>query len=495
MINTRIGTLIVSLLFCLYQTPCFAMDVPVYDFPLSYSQQANDYLPSNSVDYTRNLVTSVYQQSQLALFYNHYYSDDPKGLSPWSQNMVTAVLPLAKTIQTQILEDFNNAQQPVDNKHYAENFKEKKSAWWETISNNIDLSAIGNVAYTEANRAISVANTYARELPDTAPDFFNASLPGQGFPFDNLQVSAIWAGTPLYIISTSKDKAWSLVLTPDAYTAWVNTRDIAQASPEFIHRWQNAARQHLVAVTQTGVSIVDKQQRFQLTGYIGAVFPLLQHTDQETRVMLPIKNRANQAVIKTGIIPTQSSTLMPLLASPQNFVHIINQLKNRPYGWGGAFFFNDCSQETKSLLTPFGIWLPRNSTAQARLGNTVDLSQSSPKERLHFLQKNGHPLMTLIHIKGHVMLYVGEANLISQAASAPITYQNVWGLPSAAHDKRYVIGQSVFLPLLENYPEAADASSEINRDKFELTYLDQLSLTPESPAAFTQTFFKAVQAQ
>jgi hypothetical protein len=100
----------------------------------------------------------------------------------------------------------------------------------------MDLYALSSSEFKEEYRAISVRNTHARALPDSAPDFFHASIPGQGFPFDNLQESAIWTGTPLYVFSVSKDKAWSLVLTPDSYFAWVKSDDIAYASPGFINQ-------------------------------------------------------------------------------------------------------------------------------------------------------------------------------------------------------------------------------------------------------------------
>src|SRR5690606_3490716 len=134
----------------------------------------------------------------------------------------------------------------------------------------------------------------------------------------------------------------------------------------------------------------------------------------------------NQAVIKTGLINTNASSIMPLKASPKNLVKIINQLKNRPYGWGGAFFFNDCSQEMKSIFAPFGIWLPRNSAQQAQLSSTLNLSKNNIDERISLLKEKGHPLMTLIYIGGHVMLYIGNKDIDNNKA-AVITYQNVWG--------------------------------------------------------------------
>ena len=155
---------------------------------------------------------------------------------------------------------------------------------------------------------------------------------------------------------------------------------------------------------------------------------------------------------------------MPLTASRQNLVKIINQLKNRPYGWGGAFFFNDCSQEIKSIFTPFGIWLPRNSAQQARMSSTLDLSKNNVDERIKLLKEKGRPLMTIIYIGGHVMLYIGNNKDV-------VTYQNLWGLSPENHNKRYVIGQSLFFPLLKYYPENPEVSSLASKTTFKLVFL------------------------
>ncbi|KTD44824.1 SH3 domain-containing protein [Legionella quateirensis] len=485
-----ITKLIIAPFLLFYFATSSAMEVPIYDFPITaYSQNANDYLPVDGEQYDKGLVSTEYQNAQLKQLYKHYYASDAEGLSPWSEQMVSSILPLMKKIEPEILDDFNNQNKANEDKHYAENFKEHDQTWWNKIKENMDLYALAMSEFKEENRAISVTNTYARALPDTAPDFFHASLPGQGFPFDNLQESAIWAGTPLYVFSMSKDKAWSLVLTPDGYFAWVKSTDIAYVSSEFVSQWQKAAHHSLIAITQTEASIVDSQQQFKFTGYIGAVFPMIQRNNQQTSILIPVKNNHNQALIKTGIINTNASTIMPLTASPKNLVKIMNQLINRPYGWGGAFFFNDCSQELKAIFTPFGIWLPRNSAQQAQLSSTLDLSKKDVDERISLLKEKGHPLMTIIYIGGHVMLYVGNKDIEGNKAAA-ITYQNLWGMTPESRDKRYVIGQSLFFPLLKQYSEYPDASSLAGKSNFKLVYLDELNLKADTPQSFANLFLE-----
>lgn len=354
----------------------------------------------------------------------------------------------------------------------------------------INLSALATSVYLPKNRAIAVHNTSARTLPDLAPDFFSLTLAGEGFPFDNLQESSIWAGTPLYVLNLSTDHAWALVFTPDGYCAWVRSEDIAYVTPAFIQKWQTIAKHGLVAVTQTEVSIFDQAQKFQLTGYIGSVFPMIQQNHQQFAILIPVKGQNQQALLKTGIIAASGASQMPLPATPKNFVKIINQLKNRPYGWGGKFFFNDCSKEMKSLFTPFAIWLPRNSSQQAKLNSILDFSKNTVDARINLLTEKAHPLMTLIYIGRHIILYVGKKDLGEQL-QAPITYQNLWGLSPKNRDKRYVIGQSVFLTLLKTYPEHPSLVSHAGETLFQLIFLDQLNPNSDSPDVFVSKFIAA----
>ncbi|MCR9191952.1 MAG: SH3 domain-containing protein [Gammaproteobacteria bacterium] len=484
--NRFLAIVISGLFLSVYFTKSEAMEVPVYDFPISaYSQNVSDYLLVDGDDISKNLLSSDYQHAQLKQFYNHYYSTDEQGLSPWSKKMVQSVLPWVKKNEPETLDSFNNQDKSDIGRHYAENFKEHDQVWWYKLQENMDFPALNTSEYIAEHRAIAITNTFARTLPEAAPDFYHPSVPGQGFPFDNLQESAIWAGTPLYVVSTSKDKAWSLIFSAGGYASWVKSSDIAYVSSEFIAQWQQAAQHKLVAITKTEASIVDEQQQFQFTGYIGAIFPGAQRHDQQTAILIPIKNSNNQAVIKVGLIDTNASAVMPLAASKKNMATLLRELQNRPYGWGGIFFYNDCSQEMKSIFTPFGIWLPRNSVQQARTRPTLDLSSHTMDERLQMLEEKGHPLMTMIYIDGHVMLYLGYKDIDNHGLVA-MTYQNIWGMSSVTRDKRYVIGQSLFFPLLNYYPEAPDARSLADKPLFKLVYLDDSHARPELPRAYAR---------
>lgn len=476
--------LINVLILLTFYNNALAIDVPIYEFPIkNYSQNIEDFISYDTENYYTPLVDKNLQHLKAQEFYNHYFAGDSKGLSPWNKSMVKVILPLVKASETENLADFN---QEKNNQHYGENFKEHDDKWLKSIKNNMQLDSIDS-AYKKQNRAIAINNTLARMLPEHAPDFLHFSLPGQGFPFDNLQEASIWAGTPLYVLHFTKDKAWALVLTPDCYFAWINTNDFAYASENFIKKYSEAAKKGLIAITKTGLPILDSDNNFKFLSYIGSVFPLDKQNDANYEILIPVKDKNNNAIIARAKTAKSNAGKMPLTLSRKNMANLITELKERPYGWGGAYFFNDCSQEMKNLFTPFGIWLPRNSAQQAYLNQKTDLSSFKLKDRLNGIKSLATPLTTLIYTEQHIMLYIGNKKLNKEIV--PITYQNVWGLSPKSKDKRFVIGQAVFLPILEKYPKVK-VSSQADKHYLKLLFITAPS-NAKTPESLQQAFIKA----
>lgn len=124
-------------------------------------------------------------------------------------------------------------------------------------------------------------------------------------------------------------------------------------------------------------------------------------------------------------------------------------------------------------MLPFGIFLPRNSLPQSLSGKRIDLSHYSTDQRLAYLIKYGQPFKTLVYIKGHIMLYIGNADWQGGGRTVPVIYHNVWGLRPAVPPSRSIIGQSIFMPLLAQYSDAPELKSLASKSLFIITYLDQ----------------------
>lgn len=474
----RLGLLsaVLGLLAFLYFSVVRADQDLISLFPIeNYNQNLNEWIKRSDPAYDKPLLNAEMQQHHIAVLYDHYFGS----YSPWDRSYVNQILHKATpddlfTIEQTIIQLFNNANNPASAIGYGENFRPYTQEWLNTLINNIDPNQLKNLSYQVENRAIAIDNLNARALPTDDVFLYSYKLPGNGYPFDNLQMSSIWGGTPLYILCETRDHRWSLVITPE-FIGWVKSTGLARADENFISTWKTAAKKNLAAITHSETPLVDETGQFRLTAYVGAFFPG-EPGPSEFKLMVPVADAEHHALIKYSHVPTEAAVLMPLTATPQHFSQIMSTLIGRPYGWGGMYFYNDCSAELKNLLTPFGIWLPRHSSDQVYAGKLVDMSAAPANQRLAYLTGNGHPFLTLIYIGGHIMLYIGNypnPNDKDHAAIA-LTYQDMWGLSPNPPTRRAVVGKAVLFPLLLQYPEDKSLTSLASKKYFQVAYLDQL---------------------
>lgn len=455
-------------------TKCYADQDLISLFPLNkYDQTISKWIKPSDKNYDKSLLNTEMQKKHLEVFFNHYFGSS----SPWNPGYVTKILRQLppndlKTVEQNIIAEFSNNGKPDNQINYGTNFRPYPQDWIDGISNNMDINQFDGLTYQDAKRAIATDNLHARALPTDDPSFYSYKLAGQGYPFDNLQMSAIWAGTPLYVLAETKDHAWSLVITPD-FIAWAKTTGIAHVTDSFVDNWETDARQHLVAITKSDTSILDENGQYLFSAFIGSVFPAEQ-TPTGLKMMAPVMDANHFAVVKTVILPPDQAAFLPLSATPHNFAVLMNSMIGRTYGWGSMYFYNDCSAELKSLLAPFGIYLPRHSSHQITAGNMVDMSAATPEKKIAYLKENGHPFLTIIYIGGHVVLYVGNHPNPDTQDLMAMTYQNVWGLSPNPPTRRAIIGKSVLFPMLAQYPEDTSLTSLAEKKYFQVSYLDQL---------------------
>ncbi|WP_375319238.1 SH3 domain-containing protein [Candidatus Tisiphia endosymbiont of Oplodontha viridula] len=446
-------------------------------FPLeNYSQNINDWINKNNPDYDTPLLSPDIQKKHLQKLYEHNYGD----LSPWDKQYVNQLLhkstpnDIVTIIQNSLIE-FGNKNKTGNAIAYGENFRPYTEDWIDTISSNINITQFYNLTYQANNRAIAIDNLHARLLPTNDVHFYSYKQAGQGYPFDNLQMSSIWAGTPLYIIGTTKDRAWSLVIAPD-FIVWVKSSGIARTNAEFVNKWQMAAKSHLVAITRTQTAITDTTGQFLFYAYIGSIFPINNNSSTLSKELMIPSISNGYAVIKYAQVSNQNTVEMPLMVTQRNIANILSSLIGRPYGWGNLYFYNDCSAELKNFFATFGIWLPRQALDQSKYGRVVDMSAASPEQRISYLMENGKPFLTIIYIGGHIVMYIGNYpnSHNKESPLMAMSYQNIWGLRPAGVNTRIVVGGSVFLPLLLQYPEVPNIESLAAKKYFQVIYLDQV---------------------
>ena len=308
-------------------------------------------------------------------------------------------------------------------KKYGENKQEINSEWFDKHYQNMNLNTFPNIN----KPAITIENSNLRLIPTSKPIFNGINNNVDGFPFDVNQNSAIPANTPIYIAHISKDKAWVLVETSFAY-GWIKIRDIAYAGPKFQKKFLNHSQ--FVAITEDDLAIKTFAGNYLFNGYIGMMFPLLKETSINYHIITACANTSKYAYIKESVISKKTAKKMPIPLTIKNISTICNKVTNKPYGWGGLYNNRDCSAMIKDIFTPFGIWLPRNSTSQAKKGGFyIDISTMQPHMKEQFILENAIPYLTLLWFPGHIMLYIGEQD------NYPIVFHNIWGVRTTDHLK------------------------------------------------------------
>lgn len=432
-------------------------------FPLdNYSQNVNYWLSPSSPEYNKSLLTVAYQNERMQLLKQRYFgtsNDDP---SPWSRQYISSLLAEPDSIfiaENKFLSQFDNTK--INNQAklgYSQNKRLYKDGWIKLIAHNLNVAQFQKLNYDKTKRAIAVNNLLVRILPTNDPFYYNDKIPGEGYPFDNLQDSAIYVGTPLYIVGKSIDGKWLLVISPDI-AGWVHSENVAIVDDNFIATWQSAANKSLLGVVKNDISIKDNLGNYLFSAYVGTILPLSSVEKSKYMVLMPIKNQQGLAEIKSTILSSEQGAMLPIAATTANISKILSTMQGRTYGWGNLDMYNDCSSELKNIFVLFGVYVQRNTKSIDNAGKMIDLSDKPVGERLSYLMQNMSPLLTLIHINGHVVLYIGKygksytGNGSKVDKEYPLVYQQVWGLRDFRQTYRAIVGQSVFFPFLSAYPE------------------------------------------
>jgi len=339
-----------------------------------------------------------------------------------------------------------NRSYGLKNRYYGENLQLIDGAEIDAI-----ISATNVEAYASLNaHAIMIQNAQMRNLPTEKPFFKKTTLPGEGYPFDYLQTSRIHVAEPIIISHYSKDGAWAFVESSFA-SGWLPVESFvlvnATARTEFI----NAKK---VAITKDNIPLYTAQQRFVAYAKIGAILPIESEDENFFHAYMYTRDAAFNAQKLELRIPKSFAQTVPISFNKENLSQIGDALLGEKYGWGGFLANRDCSAMTRDFLSPFGIWIPRNSAAQKSFGEYVSLKDLTPKEKEAMILKNGIAFLSLIYLKGHIMLYAGEFE------GKALVMQNIWGVRTMEDGKegRNVIGKAIVSDLYvganqENVPE------------------------------------------
>ena len=335
-------------------------------------------------------------------------------------------------------------------KSYGENLQLLKQAFFDEMLYQSNFENYASVN----RRAITLKHLNIRSFPTLRPLLMDPSKAGEGFPFDYLQNSTVQANKPLFVSHYSKNRRWVYIFSSFA-SGWVQSDEIVFLEKEQTDIWQKSVQVH---ITKEGTPIYNEKGNFLFNSKVGMMFALIAE-DSDSYTVLSISSYKNSLPLFTqSKISKEIASKDILTFGAANLTKIMNELLKTNYGWGGMYEQRDCSSTLRDMFAPFGLWLPRNSYQQSKIGKVINLEDLTSDEKLEVIKNRGIPFQTLLYKKGHIVLYAGVHN------GEIIVFHNTWGIKTLKNSKegRVVVGRTIFssLKLGENQIDY-DEESEI----------------------------------
>lgn len=318
---------------------------------------------------------------------------------------------------------------------YGDNLRPLKQSFFDTM---LQRSAYENYGTLNRN-AITTQYVDLRLFPSERAVLRDPKIAGEGFPFDYAQNSSVAPNKPLFVSHYSKDKEWAFVFSSFA-SGWIKTNEFVFLDKAYTQQIQNAQQIYLL---KEGDALYDTQGNFLFRSRVGMLLPLIQEDTQSYTILTIGRYKDTEAMFHKTKISKNLGHRDILAFSKENLKGVIEEVSKTSYGWGGLFEQRDCSSMLRDIFTPFGIWLPRNSSQQSKIGKIISLEGLDDPQKLAIIKEKGVAFQTLLYKKGHIVLYVGTYN------DEVIVFHNTWGIKTRkdGKDGRVIIGDTIFSSL------------------------------------------------
>lgn len=345
---------------------------------------------------------------------------------------------------------------------YGENLQLLKQEFFDEMLYNANFDKYG----TLNAKAVTLRHVNIRAFPTIKPLLKDPAKAGEGFPFDYLQNSTLHANKPLFVSHYSKDKEWVYAFSSFA-SGWIKANEIVFLKKEHTDSWKKAQQ---IFLLKDNIPIYNKDGAFLFSSKIGMMLALISEDDKNFTALAISSYKNSSAKFEKVKISKEISRKGILNLDRESLRSIMSEVFKSNYGWGGMYGQRDCSSMLRDMYAPFGIWLPRNSSQQAKVGKIIELENLSDDEKISIIKDKAIPFQTLLYKQGHIVLYVGTFE------DEIVVFHNTWGIKTKKDDVegRVVVGKTVFSTLrlgenLENY----DKEGEILRNLKSMNILTQ----------------------
>lgn len=389
---------------------CMKKDFTLKD--LSLPQEASSYLASsqNGSHNNQSIDPQALRENLKESYLKAWYS-------PWLDAKVKS----NKKEVFWILKEMNKST------GYGEDLKPNAKAFNDELIKSMDIAH-----YPSAKiKAVVVRDSDVRAVPTDKPYY----LSQKGYPFDRYQNSLIFQGTPVLITHFNLDKTYAHIQSSFVY-GWIKVSDLAYMRDKDIELLTKL--KNYVMPIRDKIPLYTDYGDFYTNARVGELFALIPQSQnasqkpqkKELKAYGFLRDAKGYAALQNVILDEKDFFVFPKAFTSENMAYFIDTMLGQKYGWGGLLGNRDCSAFTRDSFANFGILLPRNSYAQSRYANNyVDLSSMKAKEKEDYILKNATPFGTLIYLKGHIMLYLGERN--HQA----IVAHSIWSVQTQKHFK------------------------------------------------------------
>ena len=308
--------------------------------------------------------------------------------------------------------------------------------FWEKMT---ALEAVGRVPNSIAVR-FAFATSFAHQR--IVPSLQNLNKVATDTEFDELQNSGYDIGTPLVIYHESADGNWVFGAT-SLTTGWFMKSAVGFCSQSEWKAYQQS--ESFVVVTSSKADLWGDTSAHTYLGYqrMGCRLPLLGDSGFYYKVRLLRRDSSGDAVVIDAFVAKSDVHEGYLPYTPRNAITQAFRMLGEKYGWADMQGDWDCSSLLISIFRCFGIELPRNGANQAKSGNVVHTFSGgeTASERRQIISEKATGGITLLNMKGHIVLYLGTVDKNPYVLHDAWAYRNANG--DAIHQNVNVIGGTI----------------------------------------------------
>lgn len=287
--------------------------------------------------------------------------------------------------------------------------------YFDSLFHNMNLKEI------KSDNKVTYAMVVKRSDIRTFPTEDRVFKTPHEYAIDRFMESSVYIGEPCIIYLMSSDKKWYFCRTYN-YCGWIKKDNLAIGDKDVIEAYFKSEKFIMVTGGRLllGVNPINNELS-NIVLDMGTRLALAQDLNEKDIVddmycggnyvvKYPL-SKDGRLYFKRLLIPYSMDVHQGYLKCTRaNIISQIFKFQGERYGWGGDFQGRDCASLMVDTFKTMGLYLPRNTgqQCQAAIGTTVHFSTENASEKLEII-KGARP-GTLLYLKGHVVMKVGDYN-------------------------------------------------------------------------------------